>query len=344
MTSLTTDQKQLLFDYCIGLTSQERTAEAEALISSNQEAAEINSKLKSALAPLDSIEPEPCPDSLTEATIGRLNNLARAGQLQLEKLLATEQSRTVATSKHFWLKFAKVTAAAAVILIAVGVWFAPLQFARAKIQQAQCRGQLGRIFKGIGQYIADHDEKMPEVPRAEGAPWWKVAYPGEENHSNTRCVWLLVKLNYVKPAKFVCPGWRQGGVLRYTALQVEKYNDFPEREHMTYSCQVKCPNTSNKKMCRIIMADLNPLSERLPKDCSESLSLRIDEALMALNSINHNRRGQNVLFGDGSAKFMKVRRIGTAQDDIYTLQEMSCGCEVRGYETPSCEEDIFLAP
>ena len=344
MTSLSTEQKHLLFDYCLRLTSQERTAEAEALISSNQEAAEIHAKLKSAFAPLDSIEPEPCPDSLTEATIGRLNNLARSGQLQLEQLLAAEQSRTIATRKRFWLKFAKVTAAAAVILIAVGVWFAPLQFARAKVQQAQCRGQLSQIFKGIGQYISDHDGKMPEVPRAEGAPWWRVAYPGEENHSNTRCVWLVVKLGYVKPANFVCPGWRQGGVLRYPTLQVEKYDDFPRREHITYSFPIRCPNAHKKKICRIIAADLNPLSERLPEDCSESLSLWIDEALMALNSINHNRRGQNVLFGDGSARFFKVRRIGTIQDDIYTLQEMSSGCEVKGCETPSCEEDIFLAP
>jgi len=344
MTSLGTEQKQLLFDYCIGLTSEERTAEAEALISSNQEAAEVHSKLKSAFSPLDSLKPEPCPDSLAEATIGRLNSLARSGQLQLEQLLATEQSRTVATRKHVWLKFAKVAAAAALILIAVGIWFAPLQFARAKYQQHQCRSQFSRIFDGIRQYISDHDGKMPEVARAEGAPWWKVAYPGKENQSNTRRVWLLVKGGYVKPTNFVCTGWRQGGVLRFSTLEVEKYNDFPAREYITYSFQIRCRRAGNKVICRTIMADLNPLSERLPKDYSKSLKLRIDETLLNLNSINHNRRGQNVLFGDGSAKFIKVRRIGIAQDDIYTLQNMSSGCEVKGCETPSCESDAFLAP
>lgn len=341
MTSLSTEQKHLLFDYCIGLTSEEETAEAETLISSNQEAAEIHSKLKSALAPLASLEPETCPDDLAEATIGRLTNLARSGQLQLEQLLATEQSRTVAMRNHLWLKFGKVAAAAAVILILVGTLFPPLQFARAK---NQCQMHLSRIFDGMHLYSSDHDGKMPEVARAEGAPWWKVAYPGKENHSNTRRVWLLVKGSYVVPANFVCPGWRQGGVLRFSTLEVEKYNDFPAREYITYSFQIRCPRASQNVICRTIMADLNPLSERLPKDYPESLKLRIDETLLNLNSINHNRRGQNVLFGDGSAKFVKVRRVGIAEDDIYTLQDMSCGCEVKGCETPSCESDAFLAP
>ena len=344
MTSLSTEQKHLLFDYCIGLTSEEGAAEAETLISSHQEAAEIHSRLKSALAPLDSIEPEPCPDNLVEDTVRRLTNLARSGQLQLEQLLATEQSRAVPTRNRQWLKFVKVAAAAALILIAVGIWFAPLQFARAKYQQHQCRGQFDRIFQGISQYIDDHDGKMPEVARAEGAPWWKVAYPGKENHSNTRCVWLLVKGDYVKPVNFVCPGRRRASALQFAKLEVGKYNDFPARQYITYSFQIRYRKAGNKVICRTIMADLNPLSERLPKDYSRSLKLRIDEALLNLNSINHNRRGQNVLFADGSAKFIKVRRIGIAEDDIYTLQDMSCGCEVKGCETPSCEDDAFLAP
>jgi hypothetical protein len=341
MISLSAEQKQLLFDYSIGLTSQGRTAEAETLIASNQEAAEIHAKLKSALTPLDSIEPEPCPDSLAEATIGRLNNAARSGQRQLEQLLATEQTRTLATRKRFWLNFGKVAAAAAVILIAAGTLFPPLQFARAK---QQCQSHLCRIFNGIHQYTLDHDGKMPEVARAEGAPWWKVAYPGEENHSNTRCVWLLVKGGYVEPVYFVCPARRRTSALQFATLQSERYNDFPAREYITYSFQIRCPNAGKKTICRTIMADLNPLFERLPKDHTDALKLLLDEALLNLNSINHKRRGQNVLFGDGSAKFMKVRHIGVTQDDIYTVREMSCGREVNGCEVPSCEADAFLAP
>jgi len=130
MSLLSSQQKQLLFDYCIGLASEKETAEAEQLISSNEEAAEIHSKLKAAFAPLDSLEPEPCPDDLAEGTIWRLNNLARSSQLRLQQLLASEQSRKVSVKSRFWRNLGEMVATAAVILFIAGVLIAPLKHAR----------------------------------------------------------------------------------------------------------------------------------------------------------------------------------------------------------------------
>ena len=45
MIPLNNEQKQLIFDYCLGLTSQEQAAEAQTLISSNEQAAVIHNKL-----------------------------------------------------------------------------------------------------------------------------------------------------------------------------------------------------------------------------------------------------------------------------------------------------------
>jgi len=93
MTQLNNEQKQLLFDYCLGLTAENETAEAQALIASNEQAAEIHSKLNANLAPLQNIEPESCPDELVNRTILRLNNAARSSQRNLEQLLAKEQAK-----------------------------------------------------------------------------------------------------------------------------------------------------------------------------------------------------------------------------------------------------------
>jgi len=87
------------------------------------------------------------------------------------------------------------------------------------------------------------------------------------------------------------------------------------------------------------MADWNPLFEKLPDDYSKQLNLRLNKQLLSLNSKNHNRRGQNILFGDGRVEFLKTRFIGT--DDIFTLQDTDV---YRGCEAPSCETDFFLAP
>jgi len=345
MTLLNNQQKQLLFDYCIGLTSEKDTAEAQALISSNEEAAEIHSKLKAALAPLDSLEAESCPDDLAEGTIWRLNNFARSSQLQLQQLLATEQARKITAKSRFWRNLGEMAATAAVILGIAGVLFPPLNFARQKSWQARCQTQLGSIFQGLSNYISDYEGQLPAVATTTGAPWWKVGDQGKENHSNTRHIWLLVKLGYNNPADFVCPGRSQGRALQFDPSKAKNCNDFPARRYITYSFPIRCPKPQKGRMLipKVLMADLNTLFERLPRDYSNSFKLELSEALKTLNSSNHGRRGQHVLFGDGGVRFEETRRvrIGIEDDDIYTLQGIRI---YKGTEAPTCETDAFLAP
>ncbi|MHC4193924.1 MAG: hypothetical protein ACYSP9_07090, partial [Planctomycetota bacterium] len=179
-----------------------------------------------------------------------------------------------------------------------------------------------------------------------GAPWWKVGYQGKENHSAPRSMWLLVKGNYVKPADFVCPGKKQSSATKIDACQIQGYNDFPSRGHITYSIRIRCSKSaaSHQRATKILIADLSPLFENLPADYSQPFNLKLDQKLLTLNSINHKRRGQNVLFCDGAVKFMKKRYADISNDDIFTLQGMCIGGKVKGCETPSSDSDTFLAP
>jgi len=342
MSPLNNHQKQLLFDYCIGLTSKEETAEAEDLISSNDDAAEIHSKLKAALSPLDSIRPETCPDDLAERTIIRLNDLARSSQLRLQKLLAGEQAKTVAIKGPFWRGAGKVVAAAAVFFIALGAFNATSNFARQRYYQNRCQAQMGGIFRGLGDYVADNDGKLPVDVTAAGTPWWMVGYQGREHRSNTRCMWRLVRGEYVDPADFVCPGRREKPLVRYDLSQLKNFNDFPNRKHITFSIRICCKEPTMEKLAnKVLMVDLSPLFEDLPADFSMPLNKRVDGDLLNRNSINHNYRGQNVLHGDGSVRFLKTRFFGITRDDIYTLKNI---LNYNGTERPSCEEDSFFAP
>ena len=346
MSSLSNEQKQLLFDYCLGLTPQKEAAEIEALISTNQEAAELHSKLKASLSPLDSLTPEPCPDSLAERTVGRLNNLARSSQLRLEQLITAERARPVTTRNPLWWNLAKVAVAAAMILIVAGIFFPTLDFLRQGSRQSLCQMGLGRMFRGIQQYKSEHNGQMPTVATAPGAPWWKVGYQGRENHSGTRKMWLLVKGGYVKPADFVCPGKKQTLTIRLEPSQVQIRNDFPNRNYITYSVRITCskPTKLQPRSRRILISDLSPLFENLPQDYDKPFKLELDQKLLTLNSINHKRRGQNVLCCDGCVKFMKKRRTDISNDDMFTLQGMCIGGKVKGCEEPSSESDTFLAP
>ena len=344
MSTLDNHQRELIFDYCLGLTTEKESAEAEGLIRSNKQAAELHSALKSVTSCLDSLESELCPDELAERTILRLTNTARASQARLAQLLADEQAKTVASPRHLWWNIGRVLAAAAVILIVASIWFAPLNFARQKYYQYRCQMQLARIADGIRQYMAEHDGQMPAVATAVGAPWWKVGYQGKGNYSNTRHLWLLARGGYVNnPADFVCPGARVGQGVRFDISQVKDYNDFPDRKHVTYSFRIRCgkPKGARAVGRKILISDLNPLFEALPGPDAKTLIVRLNKELLNINSANHNRMGQNVLLDDGSVKFLKTRHFGVTQDDIFTLQNTKV---YQGVEVPLCESDTFLAP
>ena len=66
MTPLNDEQKELIFDYCMGLADPEQAVAARSLISSNEEATQIYSNLKATLQPLESVETELCPEELVE--------------------------------------------------------------------------------------------------------------------------------------------------------------------------------------------------------------------------------------------------------------------------------------
>ncbi|MHC4646741.1 MAG: hypothetical protein ACYTBJ_14680 [Planctomycetota bacterium] len=346
MTSLNNQHKQLLFDYCLGLTSPEEAAEAESLISSRSEASRIQAAIKAALSPLDALETGPCPDELVEGTIWRVNNAARSSQLRLEQLLAGEQARGRVHSSTLWHNLGRIAAVAAIILFAAAVLHPTLSLARQKYWRQRCQGQLAGIFQGLRNYVSEHDGQMPTVATAAGEPWWWVGYQGPENRSTTRASWVLVKNGYIHPSNFVCRGRAQTAPVRISPEQIKNYNDFPGRSYISYSVRIRCSGSKGPQpgVRKVLMADLSPLFEELPKEYTRQLKLELDKSLLLLKSINHGRRGQNVLFCDGSIEFVKTRYVDISHDDIFTLREMSEGCKIQGYEVPSCETDTFLAP
>ncbi len=216
-----------------------------------------------------------------------------------------------------------------------------LSYGRYHYRKHLCQRQLGSISRSIDQYCNDYDGNLPAVATKTGEPWCEVGYQGKENLSNTRNLFLLMKLAYMsEPSKFVCAGNKQSNTTPFDISQVQKYNDFPSKKHITYSYRVMCnPPIKNIQLRKQpLMADCNPVFENASEDKFE---VHLDKELSTRNSINHDRRGQNVLFCDGHVEFLKTRHVGIPQDDIFTLQNIEV---YRGIERPSCRTDPFLAP
>ena len=70
--TLTQKESRLIFDYMFRCAEQEQIDRGSDLISSNPKAAEVYSCIKQALAHLEHMKDETCPDELVDLTMARL--------------------------------------------------------------------------------------------------------------------------------------------------------------------------------------------------------------------------------------------------------------------------------
>ncbi len=348
MTPLSDAQKQLLFDYSFGMTGERDTAEAEQLLSASPEAAQLFDRLKSALSPLDAVEPEPCPDELAERTIARLIEQARlmSGQGRLEELLSTEQGRVVPVRVPFMRNWTEIATVAAVLVLFAGVLFPTFGLARQRHWRSQCQSNFAGISGGLASYLNDHEGQLPAVAMPLGAPWYRIGTQGPETPSNSRRAWLLVKLGYTPLSNCSCPGRAERSDIDVKTIRVTQYDDFPARSLISYSMRIESPQSSQPALGRkrVFMTDLNPLSEEFPRDLSTPASIELRDTLLKANSHNHRGCGQNVLFDEGSVEFTRTRHTSVSEDDFFILRTMFPGQRVSGCERPDSDDDTFVGP
>jgi len=343
MKSLKPDQKQLILDYYLGIAADDEQRLAQELLTNDSRAKDFLALLEQGLMPLRRvIAVETCPEHLAQKTIDRLKQAKLRSEMRITELLEQEQAKPVTANRGFWRSFTELAAAAAMIAAVAGLAFPTLNNARSKYWQAKCGAQLASVARGISQYSNDNKE-LPTVAMTAGAPWWKIGDQGNENVSNTRHLWLLVKNNYVKPQEFVCPTRIQGKPVRLDGSQTAKLCDFPSRKYVTYSFRV-ISSANPAQMLRsekILISDMNPVFERIPRSCHDELNLRLCDEMRTANSSNHRKRGQNILTGHGAVRFVTTRHVGKSNDDIFTIQNTET---YKGVERPCTEDDDFLAP
>ena len=82
--TLTNEESELGLDYIFQCAEQEHSERGTALIASNPKAAEVYSCIKRALAKLEHMKGECCPDKLVDLTMARLK-LATANKSSSHK-------------------------------------------------------------------------------------------------------------------------------------------------------------------------------------------------------------------------------------------------------------------
>ncbi|HOQ05514.1 MAG TPA: hypothetical protein PKY88_09910 [Anaerohalosphaeraceae bacterium] len=365
MSHLTPEQLQLVMDFFFQCGDGDELERGRILIETDPEAARLYAFLDESLSGLDLLDGEECPDDLAALTIARLKLAARVQQSspaeRLDELLEHESRKTPtfdfspsfqpqisSESKPHILKLAfEIAAMAAAVVLISGLLLPALSAVRNHSRQVACSVNLGRIGRALSAYADDNDGRFASAQLQPGQPWWMVGDQSEQPRSSTRYIWQLVRLGYVGGENFVCPGHQEGCPVQYNASAMANLRDFPSPQNISYSVMLRCgPNKKAQDgQRRIILSDMNPVfvSFRKRINCTtqreEYEKVLLNEDLKKLLSPNHNQRGQNVLFCDGSVEFLASRFY--QEDDIFTVRGVEA---YTGREAPADEKDIFLVP
>lgn len=334
------EQRELIFDHCMGMSCPSDAVRVEALVAENDRAAELHASIRAALTPLSYLPPEYCPDDLADRTLDLLRARSRSE-------MASKKSRPAIIRLGFHPQLsnvASVVVTAASILLIVGVLVRSSSVVRRHYACQRCAENLNRVYQAVGLYSTDYDGFLPAVARAEGARWHAIGGQGPQAGSNTKNPYLLLGLRYSdRPADFLCGGRTMHGAPPLTLAEVARRSDFPSRDHITYSYRLM-PSARVRMEAlagRPLMADMNPHFEGSVAESAAAQPFPLDEMVRRLNSPNHGGQGQNVLAGDGHVRYSRTRFVGDSDDDIYTMTngDMGDGCKL-----PSCLDDVMLAP
>jgi prepilin-type processing-associated H-X9-DG protein len=212
-----------------------------------------------------------------------------------------------------------------------------------------CASNLRQIGQAIQLYAKENKGAYPRttfVPERAHQPTWGTGAPatqpfapdGPQPNDVTAALFLLLRTQDITSEVFTCPKsnaerWDFDGA-DMTALNWSNWNGTAGiAKHLSYSYQDPYPTpeavTKGWKLNTSISADyavaadINPGTNTTGAGSSAQTVLQVTKSsgsskLRGANSPNHDRDGQNVLYGDGHVTFEQNPFVGVEGDNIYT--------------------------
>ena len=336
-------REELLLDLYLGQLDAETQAWLEAELRLDAELRVKYERLTQVLAPLDSWEVAPPPADLTQSVLRHVKQrtLPTVAASDSEKLTSTTTipfptqvtERATGGGRGWYFAWRDIAAIAACILLLFTVMVPGLSRMRSRAQQMSCAENLSAIHQGTAAYNASFGG-LPFAGSDPGRSWLPDQASSQPHQSNSRHPYILIRLNQVSPAKFVCPADRQAQPMDLASTP--DYDDFPTRRNLSFdTLNMTGPMPSYRTSPDLAyMSDHNPLFVRGEFD----ESLDPDEA----NSPTHRSgAGQNVLFLDGRVEWLTSPVYGPRRDNVWLIGQVR---HYTGSETRLEPDDAFLVP
>lgn len=227
-----------------------------------------------------------------------------------------------------------VIAAAACIALLIGLIVPGASEVRSRSQRAACASHLASVFRGVSTYRQDFNDALPFAGHLAGASWLPSGAAGRPYASNSRHLYLLLKLGCGPvPEDFVCPASEMAVPMRLA--DVASYDDFPSTCNVSYAALNLAGSNPNIRPMKpiVYMGDTNPLF------VGARFNATVDPE--CTNSPAHRGRGQTVLTLDGSTRWATNPVYGPERDNLWLIGNIR---SYTGVEVPTRADDVQLVP
>jgi prepilin-type N-terminal cleavage/methylation domain-containing protein/prepilin-type processing-associated H-X9-DG protein len=245
----------------------------------------------------------------------------------------------------------------AIIAILLALLLPALEHVRHQGYIDNCASNLRSIGQAMEIYANDNHGSFPRTVYVPGAPIVFGTNPaavdpflpgGPVANDVTAAVFLLMRTEKTPPTIFICP---YDDVFDYQAEpgQIDNRSNFTnEKINLGYSFADPYPDTpavnaGYKWNASIspefaLASDKNPGTDAPYDDVVNISSTSAKSALAKGNSNNHEKDGQNVLFGDGHVEWETSPFCGVNGDNIFTNQNSVLTA------SPVTKDDSLLLP
>ncbi|HEV7298998.1 MAG TPA: hypothetical protein VGN72_06490 [Tepidisphaeraceae bacterium] len=217
------------------------------------------------------------------------------------------------------------------VLLLVVAFFLPMRTKqRGDSSRVKCSSNLRQIGQGLLLYSNENRQAYPRVRFDASAP---VSYYTGVNDNNpfdgqndpspndvTAALYLLPRTLDMGTEVFTCPSSQE---MKFSPKDtIANYSNFPSQKHLSFALANPYPTTvADAKGYKwdatlgpefAVVADMGP-----GVDMSTLTQKSSQNDVRKANSTNHDRDGQNVLFGDGHVEFTSTPLVGVNKDNIY---------------------------
>ena len=304
--------------------------ELDGLESALQEDAALRAasdRLDRMLEPLDLWRVAP-PPNLADDVLAFVERSRREQRLTIPSVTGPGGARRLR-----FMPMRDLLAAAACILLLIGVFVPTLSGVRRRARQSLCASNLEGVFGGVSAYGQLFGDTLPFAGVVPGASWLPGGEANRPFASNSRHTFLMVKGRLIEPSAFLCPCDPVGEPMN--VADVDSCDDFPSHRNISYDTINLAGNHPDLRPSQPVayLGDANPLFV----GARFNASIDPDNT----NSPAHQGRGQLVLSLDGSAAWITTPFHGRRGDNLWLIGNIR---HYTGLETPVRDGDVQLIP